>query len=88
MAFYLTRFSYTPETWGRLMKNPEDRRDAARKYIESVGEQAADAEIIGTGPFEYASRVPSSQLNGQAFSKYWGTPASVAQQFLHANGLA
>ena len=35
--FYLTRFSYTPETWARLMKNPEDRRVAARKYIESVG---------------------------------------------------
>lgn len=37
MAFYLTRFSYTPETWARLMKKPEDRRDAARKYIETVG---------------------------------------------------
>lgn len=35
--FFLTRFSYTPETWARLMKNPEDRRIAARKYIESVG---------------------------------------------------
>jgi uncharacterized protein with GYD domain len=35
--FYLTRFSYTPETWARMMKNPEDRRVAARKYIESVG---------------------------------------------------
>ena len=35
--FYITRFSYTPETWARLMKNPEDRREAARKYIESVG---------------------------------------------------
>ena len=34
---YLTRFSYTAETWARLVKNPEDRRDAARKYIESVG---------------------------------------------------
>ena len=37
MALYLTRFSYTPETWGRLSKNPEDRREAARKYIEAVG---------------------------------------------------
>jgi uncharacterized protein with GYD domain len=34
---YLTRFSYTPETWARLIKNPEDRRAAARQYIESVG---------------------------------------------------
>ena len=37
MALYLTRFSYTPETWARLTKNPEDRREAARTYIESVG---------------------------------------------------
>ena len=37
MALYLTRFSYMPETWARLTKNPEDRREAARKYIESVG---------------------------------------------------
>ena len=37
MALYLTRFSYTAETWSRLTKNPEDRREAARKYIESVG---------------------------------------------------
>jgi uncharacterized protein with GYD domain len=37
MALYLTRFSYTPETWARLAKSPEDRREAARTYIESVG---------------------------------------------------
>jgi uncharacterized protein with GYD domain len=34
---YLTRFSYTPETWARLIENPEDRRAAAKAYIESVG---------------------------------------------------
>jgi uncharacterized protein with GYD domain len=37
MAMYLTRFSYTPETWARLIESPEDRRTAARSYIESVG---------------------------------------------------
>lgn len=37
MAMYLTRFSYTPETWARMIENPEDRRDAARTYIASVG---------------------------------------------------
>jgi uncharacterized protein with GYD domain len=37
MAIYLTRFSYTPETWTRMIQNPEDRREAARSYIESVG---------------------------------------------------
>ena len=37
MPFYLTRFSYTPQTWAKLMNNPEDRRAAATEYIESVG---------------------------------------------------
>jgi uncharacterized protein with GYD domain len=37
MPLYLTRFSYTPATWAKLMKNPEDRREAAKQYIESVG---------------------------------------------------
>ena len=39
MPLYLTRFSYTPETWQRLAQHPEDRRTAARTYIESVGGQ-------------------------------------------------
>ena len=37
MPLYLTRFSYTPETWAKLIGNPEDRRTAAQEYIESVG---------------------------------------------------
>ena len=37
MPMYLTRFSYTPETWARLIRSPEDRRTAATAYIESVG---------------------------------------------------
>jgi uncharacterized protein with GYD domain len=37
MPVYLMRFSYTPETWARLIQNPEDRRDAARAYLEQVG---------------------------------------------------
>jgi uncharacterized protein with GYD domain len=37
MPLYLSRFSYTPETWSRLIANPEDRREAARSYIETVG---------------------------------------------------
>jgi uncharacterized protein with GYD domain len=37
MPLYLSRFSYTPETWARLIDNPDDRRKAAQSYIESVG---------------------------------------------------
>ena len=39
MPLYLSKFSYTPETWARMIGNPEDRRMAARTYIESVGGQ-------------------------------------------------
>jgi len=37
MPLYLTRFSYTPASWAKLIKNPEDRRVAAKQYIEAVG---------------------------------------------------
>jgi uncharacterized protein with GYD domain len=37
MPLYLSRFNYTPETWAKLIDNPEDRRTAAQSYIESVG---------------------------------------------------
>ena len=39
MPLYLTRFNYTPATWARLIRNPEDRRTAAREYVASVGGQ-------------------------------------------------
>ena len=37
MPMYLTRFNYTAATWAKLIKNPEDRRGAAKQYIEAVG---------------------------------------------------
>ena len=37
MPLYLSKFSYTPETWARMISNPEDRGKAAQAYIESVG---------------------------------------------------
>jgi uncharacterized protein with GYD domain len=37
MPFYLARFSYTPATWAKLIENPEDRRAAAKQYVEAVG---------------------------------------------------
>ena len=37
MPLYLSRFNYTPETWARMIGNPEDRRKAAQTYIESTG---------------------------------------------------
>ena len=43
MPLYLSKFSYTPETWARMISNPEDRGKAAQAYIESVGENSTDS---------------------------------------------
>ena len=40
MALCLTKFGCTPETWVRLIGNPEDHRAAAQAYIEPVGGKA------------------------------------------------
>jgi uncharacterized protein with GYD domain len=37
MARYLIRVSYTPESWAAMMKNPQDRREAARSVIKAAG---------------------------------------------------
>ena len=37
MPLYLTKFSYTPETWRAMIERPEDRRHMAQQIIESVG---------------------------------------------------
>ncbi len=37
MPHYLIRFGYTPETWAKLIQNPQDRRGAVSKLVESVG---------------------------------------------------
>jgi hypothetical protein len=47
MPFYLPRFSDTPATWAKLIKNPEDRRSAAKQYIESVGGKLGLTECRG-----------------------------------------
>jgi len=37
MAMYLTKFSHTPDTWARLLANPEDRRTVLSPVIEAMG---------------------------------------------------
>jgi len=37
MPLYLFRFSYTPEAWSRMIKNPEDRRKVAMEVVEKAG---------------------------------------------------
>ena len=94
MAFYLTQFSYTPETWARLMKNPEDRRVAARKYIESVGGKlhgfwyafgAYDGYCLWEAPDDVSmAAVGIAITGGGALSKFETTPLLTVEETLDA----
>ena len=37
MPLYLTKFSMTPEAWAKLIKEPEDRREAVGRLLEAAG---------------------------------------------------
>lgn len=98
MALYLTRFSYTPETWARLTKNPEDRREAARKYIESVGGKLhgfwyAFGGYDGYNLWEAPDNVSMAAVaialgSGGALSKVETTPLLTVEETLDALGRA
>jgi uncharacterized protein with GYD domain len=62
MPMFLTRFSYTPETWARLRERPEDRTDAVRESMEAVGGKLhglwyAIGDYDGVALWEAPSRV-------------------------------
>ena len=94
MPMYLTRFSYTPETWARLVKNPEDRREAARSYIESVGGKLhgfwyAFGEYDGYGVWEAPDNVSMAAIaiaigGGGALSKHETTVLLTVEETLEA----
>ena len=94
MALYLTRFSYTPETWARLTKNPEDRREAAKKYIESVGGKLhgfwyAFGSFDGYNLWEAPDNVSMAAVaialsGGSALSKLETTPLLTIEETLDA----
>jgi uncharacterized protein with GYD domain len=92
--FYMTRFSYTPETWARLMKNPEDRRVAARKYIESVNGKlhgfwyafgTYDGYCLWEAPNNVSmAAVALAITGGGALSKFETTPLLTVEETLEA----
>jgi len=96
--YYLTRFSYTPETWARLMKNPEDRRLAARQYIESVGGKlqgfwyafgAYDGYCLWEAPDNVSmAAVGLAITGGGALSEFETTPLLTVEETLDALNLA
>lgn len=98
MPMYLTRFSYTPEAWARLAKNPEDRREAARSYIESVGGKLhgfwyAFGEYDGYNLWEAPDNVSMAAVaiaigGGGALSRMETTVLMTVEETLEALGRA
>jgi uncharacterized protein with GYD domain len=94
MALYLTRFSYTPETWARLSQNPEDRRAAASAYIEAVGGKLhgfwyAFGEFDGYSLWEAPENVSMAAValaisGGGALSKFETTPLLTVEETMDA----
>jgi len=94
MSLYLTQFSYTPETWAKLIKNPEDRRTAAQKYIESVGGKlqgfwyafgANDAYIVWEAPDNTSMAATAIAITaGGALSSFQTTPLLTVDETLSA----
>lgn len=37
MPLYMTQFTYTPEAWAALAKNPQDRRDVLGPLAQKLG---------------------------------------------------
>jgi len=37
MPLYLSKVNYTPESWAKLIKEPEDRRETVGRVLEAVG---------------------------------------------------
>jgi uncharacterized protein with GYD domain len=91
---YLTRFSYTPEAWARMAKNPEDRRKAAARYIESVGGKLhgfwyAFGEFDGYNLWEAPDNVSMAAVavalsGGGALSKFETTVLMTVEETLEA----
>jgi uncharacterized protein with GYD domain len=98
MPFYLTRFSYTPETWARMAANPEDRRDAAKSYIESVGGKLHgfwyalgeyDAYNLWEAPDNVSMAAVAIAISaGGALSKFETTSLLTVEETLEALGRA
>ena len=98
MALYLTRFSYTPETWARLTKKPEDRREAAGRYIGSVGGKlhgfwyafgGYDGYTLWEAPDNVSMAAVAIAIGaGGAVSKIETTPLMTVEETLQALGRA
>ncbi|HMG26661.1 MAG TPA: GYD domain-containing protein [Acidimicrobiia bacterium] len=68
MPYYLVQTAYTPESWDKMIKNPQDRVAAVRPAIEALGGRI-DAGYISFGEYDLAAIVEfPDNVSAAAFS--------------------
>jgi uncharacterized protein with GYD domain len=68
MPYYLVQTAYTPESWGNMIKNPQDRVDIVRPAIEGFGGRI-DAGYVSFGEYDFTTIVEfPDNVNAAAFS--------------------
>jgi uncharacterized protein with GYD domain len=68
MPYYLIQTAYTSESWAKMIKNPQDRVEAVRPAIESLGGRI-DAGYISFGEYDVTAIVEfPDNVSAAAFS--------------------
>lgn len=90
MSHYLVQASYTAETWGRLIKAPQDREAVVRQVMESVGCKLEafyfafgqdDAIAVYEAPDNTTAAALALAIIGSgAFSNFRTTPLITSQE--------
>ena len=98
MPLYLTRTTYTPETWAKMAADPVDRRDAIGALAGSVGGRLVElwyafgehdtiTLIEAPGPVEMASLLSQVRASG-AFARVETTTLLSVEEMLEALEMA
>ena len=68
MPYYLIQTAYTPESWEKMIKNPQDRVEIVRPAIEGFGGRI-EAGYISFGEYDLAAIVEfPDNVSAAAFS--------------------
>jgi uncharacterized protein with GYD domain len=98
VPLYLTKFSMTPEAWAKLIKEPEDRREAVGRLLEAAGGKLHgywyafgdhDGYALGEAPDNTAMASALVTVAGSgAFSSLSTTVLVTVEEMLDALGRA
>jgi uncharacterized protein with GYD domain len=98
MPHYMIQAAYTPEAWGGLVKNPQDRAEGVRPAIEALGGKLVSfymsfGEYDVVGIAEMPDNVSAAAFSvgasaGGAVSAIKTTPLMTVQEGMEAMGKA